>query len=338
MEDRNQKPIGSSWETYKYGSNDDVYIARKPTKQGKRLAFIRFLNVNDARKLENSMTSIWIGNFHLFVSIAKFQKHHKNFVNKKNNETSDKTIENTKDVLTGDSLVHGISYANKAVEDNTIVVLGEVKEEKIIPHLYRVCLDERFEELEIQGMPLGAWIVEAYRKLVETYGSFMFMDVEQNKTQSNDKICVCTKSKDTINDDPVVVIDGKEFILHVKEIDTWWSDIHKIEGSMKEEYVQDEDQSDEDLESLESARSAHDIDANEVVMDSFNLQKNDSETDKEPKGSGDMDESKDDDNNNVVNGEPKTDDEDSNPSVPPGFNSGTFLPKEDYKEAGSEGG
>ncbi|GKA80643.1 RNA-directed DNA polymerase, eukaryota, reverse transcriptase zinc-binding domain protein [Tanacetum coccineum] len=52
----------------------DVFIANKCSKGGKRFGFIRFLGIKDANEFVRSILNIWIGNFHLYVAIALFQR------------------------------------------------------------------------------------------------------------------------------------------------------------------------------------------------------------------------------------------------------------------------
>ncbi|CAH1416910.1 unnamed protein product [Lactuca virosa] len=50
------------------------HIAHKRSKLGKRFAFVRFLRVSNVPKLEKRLSSFWIGNFHIFASVARFSR------------------------------------------------------------------------------------------------------------------------------------------------------------------------------------------------------------------------------------------------------------------------
>ncbi|CAI9303836.1 unnamed protein product [Lactuca saligna] len=52
----------------------DVYIAKKLSKLGKCFAFVRFIKVSDEKLLEIKIREIWLGSYHLFVSLARFQR------------------------------------------------------------------------------------------------------------------------------------------------------------------------------------------------------------------------------------------------------------------------
>ncbi|CAI9292825.1 unnamed protein product [Lactuca saligna] len=53
------------------GTVYDVYLARKLSKLGKRFAFVRFLRVEDESELARKLSAIWIGNHHIFATIAR---------------------------------------------------------------------------------------------------------------------------------------------------------------------------------------------------------------------------------------------------------------------------
>ncbi|CAH1448081.1 unnamed protein product [Lactuca virosa] len=58
----------------KVGTMADVYIAKKLSKLGKRFAFVRFIKVSDDKLLERKIREIWLGLYHLFASVARFQR------------------------------------------------------------------------------------------------------------------------------------------------------------------------------------------------------------------------------------------------------------------------
>lgn len=57
---------------YNFGKISNVYIARKLSKIGKHFAFVKFLGVIDELKLRKELCGIWIENYHIFSSIARF--------------------------------------------------------------------------------------------------------------------------------------------------------------------------------------------------------------------------------------------------------------------------
>ncbi|GJS87066.1 putative reverse transcriptase domain-containing protein [Tanacetum coccineum] len=59
----------------KYGRVEDVFIARKRNKQGKRFGFYRFTGVSNLADFERLLNSICIGNHKISCNIAHFQRH-----------------------------------------------------------------------------------------------------------------------------------------------------------------------------------------------------------------------------------------------------------------------
>lgn len=71
--------LGSTdlWKTCnEHGAVADVYIARKLSKIGRRFAFVRFLKVKNTRSLIDDLNKIWIGTYHLFAAMARFERKH----------------------------------------------------------------------------------------------------------------------------------------------------------------------------------------------------------------------------------------------------------------------
>lgn len=56
----------------KHGVVVDVYITRKLSKVGRRFLFVRFIHVEAAHALDRKLCEVWIGNYHIFASIARF--------------------------------------------------------------------------------------------------------------------------------------------------------------------------------------------------------------------------------------------------------------------------
>nr|GEV07650.1 probable 1-deoxy-D-xylulose-5-phosphate synthase 2, chloroplastic [Tanacetum cinerariifolium] len=63
------------WNTCsKFGTVLDVYITNKVSKQGKRYAFARFKKVSNVDSLILSLRSVWLGSFHLYANVARFNR------------------------------------------------------------------------------------------------------------------------------------------------------------------------------------------------------------------------------------------------------------------------
>nr|GEX35749.1 RNA-directed DNA polymerase, eukaryota [Tanacetum cinerariifolium] len=60
-----------------YGRIVDAFIANKRSKAEKRLGFVRYLGVKNEEEFAKSLANIWIRNFHMYASVARFQRQEK---------------------------------------------------------------------------------------------------------------------------------------------------------------------------------------------------------------------------------------------------------------------
>ncbi|PWA36134.1 hypothetical protein CTI12_AA602910 [Artemisia annua] len=60
-----------------FGTVLDVYIPNKVSKQGKRYAFARFKKVTNVDSLITSLRSVWLGSFHMYANVARFNRNTK---------------------------------------------------------------------------------------------------------------------------------------------------------------------------------------------------------------------------------------------------------------------
>ncbi|KAJ0865687.1 putative RNA recognition motif domain, nucleotide-binding alpha-beta plait domain superfamily [Helianthus annuus] len=74
-----------------FGSIKGVYVARKRDKHGFRFGFVSFTGVKDMADLERSMQNVWMGNYKLFVNIAKFLIENEGEADKKDSKGKNKT-------------------------------------------------------------------------------------------------------------------------------------------------------------------------------------------------------------------------------------------------------
>nr|GEX94549.1 hypothetical protein [Tanacetum cinerariifolium] len=173
-----------------YGRLVDAFIANKRLKRGKRFRFIRFLGVNDATSFARSLSNIWIGNFHLFITTARFQRpsysrplldtNNRGPVNENMGKPNPKIIPKNDDACADNpsfaSTVHGdsklITHSPQPVKprtaslisqdliniDDTIkVLLVKIKEIETMSHMYRICKNEGFADVKIHHVG-GLWI------------------------------------------------------------------------------------------------------------------------------------------------------------------------------------
>ncbi|PWA43309.1 hypothetical protein CTI12_AA536690 [Artemisia annua] len=60
-----------------YGTVVDVFIPSKKSKAGKRFAFVSFIKVFNLDRLVKNLCTLWIGRYHLFAKLARFDRPHK---------------------------------------------------------------------------------------------------------------------------------------------------------------------------------------------------------------------------------------------------------------------
>ncbi|CAH1436007.1 unnamed protein product [Lactuca virosa] len=113
-------------------------MARNLSKLGKRFAFVRFIKVSDYKRLERRLHEIWMGSFHLFASIARFNRVVSKFgevksqgkakkLNSQGNGKPHKSFEHMANSQSHVNVQRG-SYANVVKGDS-----GVKEEKKIVP-------------------------------------------------------------------------------------------------------------------------------------------------------------------------------------------------------------
>ncbi|PWA93619.1 hypothetical protein CTI12_AA069040 [Artemisia annua] len=169
-----------------YGRIVDAFIANKRSKAGKRFGFVRFIGVKNEEAFAKSLANIWIGSFHLFASVARFQRRER--TEAKCTEGKEKVAGHIPTKHVGKA-VEGSSQNNQSyasilhggggskldrhdmpikritltdhelvqVTNSLEVALVKVKSAETMSSLYRICCEEGFDRVKIHRIG-GLWL------------------------------------------------------------------------------------------------------------------------------------------------------------------------------------
>nr|GEV09756.1 RNA-directed DNA polymerase, eukaryota, reverse transcriptase zinc-binding domain protein [Tanacetum cinerariifolium] len=237
------------WNTcVKYGTVLDVYIPEKTTKMGKRFAFARYHKVHDVDALIRNLRSVWLGSFHLYANVARFNRDSKSSFSQKSNvnEPLNSHIPSFARVVKGpiiqerhDAPVMVLERGTLNYEGNPVLV-GCVKEFKTIPNIHHICSSKGFNGIktsylggfwtsnfevkdrvvwiDVEGTPLRAWSHATFQKIASKWGELVHMDLSNVSNKYSMRRCVKTCVQHLIAESFKVVLDGKVSIVRAKEV------------------------------------------------------------------------------------------------------------------------
>ncbi|GKD38021.1 hypothetical protein Tco_1258228, partial [Tanacetum coccineum] len=225
----------------KRSSKEDV--KRDRSKTGKRFSFVRFLGVRNGEDFAKTMSNIWIGSYHLFVSISKFERTSKidtKSVPKFNVPQAPPSNGNKgpslfparqsyASVANGGGASKGVSDRGSqdtsnclSLSDNDLIKVEDTSTVLLSKYVSpSFTVDERLIWIEIRGLPLCVWGSNAIKKVTSLFGKFKFFDSDSENTMSLGRACISTKRQSTISESVSVIIHGKSFDVHVHEIGAW---------------------------------------------------------------------------------------------------------------------
>ncbi|GKC08021.1 RNA-directed DNA polymerase, eukaryota [Tanacetum coccineum] len=197
----------------RHGVVADVYIARKLSKSGRRFGFVRFIKNPDQVTLLEDLNKIWIGSYHLFASVARFDRKHNKQMKQPNKKQSipTKSRDTSHSIHTMEgrsfaSVLNGKEGAQKTtsvgsitkritlensdlleLSDTSSIVLAKKNKEmewyftqrKFVSHNF--IPDERMIWIEIEGLPLNARTVNAFKRIASNWGETVFVDEDADE-------------------------------------------------------------------------------------------------------------------------------------------------------------
>ncbi|GJT27574.1 RNA-directed DNA polymerase, eukaryota [Tanacetum coccineum] len=243
-----------------HGRLVDAFIANKLSKGGKRFGFIKFLGVKDANSIVNSMSNIWIGSFHLYITLALNQRLNTKTLGPKYTQSQPKptnaftTTNNQKafptlnNIATNNTPPEIKTHQPKPSYSSNLkyvpILLVKLKDIDSMENMYVICrneeneslkrlysvkrapmpnfkVDERILWIEVSGLPLCAWGSMAYKKIASSFGKFLFFEKEESTALSSGRLCISTKSHQFISEIVHVDIKNEYFEVSVQEIGSW---------------------------------------------------------------------------------------------------------------------
>ncbi|GKD65486.1 RNA-directed DNA polymerase, eukaryota, reverse transcriptase zinc-binding domain protein [Tanacetum coccineum] len=163
-----------------YGRIVDAYTASKKSKMGKGFGFIRFKGVVDSKEFAKGLANIWVDNFHLFVTVARFKRpgktHSSKAVEEQYKPNSRVRIPNPSEAKLYASAVNVEEKRNTSttqrsdlksitlndsdlikVKESTKVALVKVREVGTMNAVHRLCRSEGFTEVKVHYIG-GLWL------------------------------------------------------------------------------------------------------------------------------------------------------------------------------------
>ncbi|GJV30500.1 RNA-directed DNA polymerase, eukaryota, reverse transcriptase zinc-binding domain protein [Tanacetum coccineum] len=106
------------------------------------------------------------------------------------------------------------------------VALVKVKSVETMSMMHRLCREEGFDSVkihhvEISGLPLCAWGSNAFKKVADSVGKFMFFEDDRSTAMSMGRVCIATKQLEFISEVVKVATHGEVYDVHIHELGPW---------------------------------------------------------------------------------------------------------------------
>ncbi|CAH1454415.1 unnamed protein product [Lactuca virosa] len=219
----------------------------------------------DEKQLELKLRDLWIGSYHVFVSLAKFGR--------ENNRVHGESQVHVHTVGGGSNTTQKVTYANAVkggivkpnkaeksiiLEGKDIIndlavkpsVFCQVRSVRLIPKLLVLLKEEGFHDLQIKylggdwvpvvngfkvvgrvvwieilGLPCCAWNDSAVNKVAGIWGEVCFLDDDNQAPLAIKRVCIKTAQPLLIQDKLSLVVQGIKYDVVVRELSNWEPDI-----------------------------------------------------------------------------------------------------------------
>nr|GEU98515.1 RNA-directed DNA polymerase, eukaryota [Tanacetum cinerariifolium] len=224
-----------------YGKVIDVYIPLKRSKSGKKFAFVRFLKVDNMKRLIENLCTIWIGRFHLHANPVRFQRESMaSFVQPSKGKMNTGPVKKSFASVMKSNDHKGSPLSDSSptiVMDDSCIVDKDLScslMEKMLNHegltswFSELCFadpsfvsKDRLVWISIEGLPFNTWNNNAYAKIISQWGTLSEFDTNPDSSSFAKKIFVVTKVHTIINQRIKIIVKGKIYWIRVKELKAW---------------------------------------------------------------------------------------------------------------------
>nr|GEV28926.1 RNA-directed DNA polymerase, eukaryota, reverse transcriptase zinc-binding domain protein [Tanacetum cinerariifolium] len=219
----------------KYRAVADVYIAKKLSKVGRRLAFVGFLRVSNNESLINDLNTIWIGSYHLYAAMARFDKHQKTSSkqNPNNPKPSSSNSSNPEKKAPSSApsnpnksyinILKGNSPDNVASQPKNILKAVSLEDADLI--------DTSGTRNVLLAKVRDANLIPNINIVLNKEGFYNFQYDDPNETVSTGRVCIKTRIQGHNNEFCIVTVLGKTYNVYVKEFAGWAPDIKETDST-----------------------------------------------------------------------------------------------------------